>query len=487
MKPILLASEMAKTDNLTIEKHNLPSLILMERAALSICEEIKSRFVNTNTISVICGSGNNGADGVALARMLHLNNYKVNYIIIGNSNKYSKQLVEQLKTAKSYGIKPCDTLDKLPKADIIVDALFGIGLSRDVTGDYEEAISYINSSVSYIIACDIPSGICSDNGKMLGTAVKANLTMTMAYLKKGLLLGDAPNYCGEIKVCDVGIYLEEADAQISSKLITDEDLNQIPKRPKTANKGTCGKVLVIAGSSDIYGACYFSAKAASRAGSGLVSIYTHPNNRTTIQDKLPEAMCNCYETFDQDELDKLMQWADAIILGPGISTSELAEKIVCYVVSNSKVPIVIDADGINNISKNLSILDNTTAQVILTPHLKEMSRLTKLDVTTINYDMESTATTFAKAHNCTVVLKNHTSIVASPNKNTYYINSGNEALATAGSGDVLAGIIGSLLGQGLDVEKAASLGAFWHGKAGSLASLKTGINGLLASDIIDFI
>ena len=487
MKPILLASEMAKTDNLTIEKHNLPSLILMERAALSICEEIKLRFDNTHTISIICGIGNNGADGVALARMLYLNNYKVNYIIIGNSNKYSNQMIEQLTTAKSYGLIPCDSLGKLPESDVIVDAVFGIGLCREVSGDYEKAINYINSSDSYIIACDIPSGINADTGKVLGTGVKANLTMTMAYLKKGLLLGDAPNYCGEIKVCDVGIYLEEADALSTSKLITDDDIKQIPKRQKTANKGICGKVLVIAGSQEIYGACYFSAKAASRAGSGLVSIYTHPNNRTTIQAKLPEAMCNCYDKFNQDELDKHMQWADAIILGPGISTSELAEKIVCYVVANSKVPVVIDADGINIISKNLSILKNAAAQIIITPHLKEMSRLTKLDVTSINYDMENTASSFAKNYNCTVVLKNHTSIVATPNGDTYYINSGNEALATAGSGDVLAGIIGSLLGQGLEAEKAATLGAYSHGKAGSLASLKTGINGLLASDIIDYI
>lgn len=493
MEKVLSAAEMKVCDTRTIEEFGVPSLVLMERAALSVCNILFEKYPNANKIGIFCGPGNNGGDGVAIGRILHNMGYTGTVVVIGNSEKFSEQLKQEISIAVNYktDIRVMENVqiddncydELLEDADVIVDAMFGIGLTRGLSGIFEQMARFINNSGKPVIAVDIPSGFDTDSGKLLGdVGVKADTTVTFAYLKKGLLLGDCKAAAGEIQVADVGIYGADENAAV---LLDDSILEAVPDRAVTANKGTCGKVLVIAGNENIYGACFLAGNAALTTGSGLVKVYTHRNNIQSIQQNLPEAMYLGYDDFDETELLEQIKWADTILIGPGIGTSEIAVNIVNTVLTHGQVPVVIDADGINIVAKNLPLLDELTRRVpvILTPHLKEMERLCKVPVSEINYTMEKVAKDFAIDHNCIVVLKNHTTVIANVNT-IYYCNSGNEGLATAGSGDVLAGIISSLLGQGLSALNAAAAGTYTHGRAGAIATKTTGIKGLLARDII---
>ena len=494
MKPILSAAQMKEWDSKTIEQMGMPSLVLMERAALAVCNRIRHSYSDKLNFGIFAGPGNNGGDGIAIARILHTKGYSVKAIVLGDSKKFSPQLRQELEIAGNYGVEiiyPWNIDDVSTKefsrlfadCDMLIDSLFGIGLTRGLEGDYAVAAEYINQSGKPVVAVDIPSGYDTDSGKLLGAVgVRADITVTFAYMKKGLVLGDCKVAAGSIYVADVGIYCKDISV---AQLLDDEILSSIPKREPTANKGTCGKVLVIAGSKSIYGACYLAANAALVTGSGLVKIYTHQNNIESIQQNLPETMYKGYTSFNDVEVMEQIAWADAIVIGPGLGTSDVSAQIIKTVCEHAKVPVVVDADGVNLLAKDLKLLDELTGRVpvILTPHLKEMERLCNTPVNEINYDIENVAKEFAAKHNCVVVLKNHTTVIATVNT-IFYCNSGNEGLATPGSGDVLAGIIGALLGQRMTAEDAATAGTFIHGSAGTIATEETGIKGLLARDII---
>ena len=485
---------MKEWDSKTIEQMGVPSMVLMERAALAVCNRISHSYSDKMNVGIFAGPGNNGGDGIAIARILHTKGYAVKAVVLGDSKKFTPQLRQELEIAGNYGVDiiyPWNIDDISVKefsrlfadCDLLIDSMFGIGLTRGLEGDYAIAAEYINQSGKTVMAVDIPSGYDTDSGKLLGAVgVNADATVTFAYMKKGLVLGDCKTAAGKIYVADVGIYCKDKNA---AYLIDDEILAVIPKRKATANKGTCGKVLVIAGSESIYGACYLAANAALVAGSGLVKIYTHQNNIESIQQALPETMYKGYTAFDEAEVLEQIGWADSIVIGPGLGTSDVSERILRTVCEQAKIPVIVDADGLNLLAKDLKQLDELSGRVpvILTPHLKEMERLCNTSVNEINYNMEKVARDFAEEHNCVVVLKNHTTLIATVNT-IFYCNSGNEGLATPGSGDVLAGIIGALLGQNLPAEVAASAGAYIHGKAGTIATNTTGIKGLLARDII---
>ena len=493
MKEILSASQMQACDNKTIKEHGIPSLVLMERAALAVVQTIEKEYPDAKSFAVICGPGNNGGDGVAIARLLKLKNKIVNCVVLGNPEKYSKELKQEINIAKSYGMTIDNQLDKnaISQADLTIDAMFGIGLTRGLAGDFEKAAVIINQSAKEVLAVDIPSGYDADCGKLLGnTGVKADMTVTFAYLKKGLILGDCKAAAGRVKVADVGIYLDETDTK--AKIVDEDILKLISPRPTNANKGSCGKLLIIAGSESIYGACYLAAKAALVTGTGLVKIYTHKNNIHAIQENLPEAMYTGYDSYNAKELSDEMAWADIVLIGPGLGTGEISSKLLEQVLEEIKVPLVIDADGLNLIGKdNLKAKFKAAADrtpIIITPHLKEMERLSGTLVKEINYDMEQVAKTFAGENGCIVVLKNFTTVIAT-SANCYFVTSGNEGLATPGAGDVLAGIIASFIGQKIcsDSVLATCAGVFVHGFAGTKATDEFGTRGVLASHIIDYL
>jgi len=486
MKSIVTAKEMKSFDEATINKHKVPAMVLMERAAMAVVDIATANYPEANRIYVLAGPGNNGGDGVAIARLLHIKGYDVKAIVIGNPDKFSSQLKEQIEIASSYNVPLVFGFDskEADGADLYIDAMFGIGLTRGIEGEFATAATFLNESGKPVVAVDIPSGFDTDCGRILGdVAVKCDYTVTFAFLKKGLVLGDCKKSIGKIYVADVGIY---GETDYNAKLLEEDVLSIIPERPLTANKGTCGKVLVIAGSESIYGACYLSAKAALVAGSGLVKIYTHVNNINSIQQALPEAMYLGYDKFDKEELLQQMAWADVILIGPGLGQSEVSEDILKTVLENTKVTTVIDADGVNLAAKHLDKLQQAAAKasIILTPHLKEMERLSGVKVADINYNMEEVAKEFSKKNKCTLILKNFTTVISDGDK-IFYCISGNQALATPGSGDVLAGIVSSLAGQGLSAVNSATAGAYLHGKAGVNASKARDIKSVLASDIIE--
>lgn len=497
---------MALTDKHTIENIGIPSLVLMERAALKCVEKVESiiqshEILNIDSpIEVLCGPGNNGGDGIAIARMLHLKGFNARYLVLGNEEKYSEQLTEEIKIASNYGVNRVCSLSDLIKGSsskqseqensskLLIDAIFGIGLSRNISGEYKDAIEYMNKSNAVVLSVDIPSGYNSDTGEVMGIGVRADHTITFAYAKKGLLLSDCYINKGDLTIADVGIYTPIANDDYFADMcyiLENSDISQyIPATKTSDNKGSRGKVLVIAGSENIYGACYLSAKAALSCGTGLVKIYTHKNNISSIQTSLPEAMYDYYTNFDDKKIAKLLADAKCILIGPGLGTSESALKTLKYVLSSANVPIVIDADGINLLANNARLLTCAKSPIVLTPHLKEMSRLVNASVKDISTNMEQYATEFCNQYNVSMILKNFTSFILTP-YGKFINTTGNEGMATAGSGDVLAGILASLLGQGISMDLAPALASYIHGKAGEKASVEKGKRQMIASDIID--
>ncbi|WP_312095888.1 NAD(P)H-hydrate dehydratase [Niallia sp.] len=487
MEYLLNSEEMKRCDATTIQKIGMPSMVLMERAALSVVEELAS--FDLKRVLVVCGSGNNGADGYAVARLLHLQNIKVDVLFVGNEQKRTSENEQQKKIAEYYGVKSVSDIG-INQYTTIVDALFGIGLSRPISGKYLEVIEQVNQAEAEILSVDIPSGISADNGKVMGNAIKATKTVTFAFQKLGLVLYPGAAYAGSVKIKDIGITEVGFEGEVPKVYTyTDKDLKKIPKRHSYSNKGTYGKILVIAGSKNMSGAAYFSAKAAYRMGAGLVRIVTPEENRQILQTLLPESIVTTYHSsqLEEDWLMDAINWASAIVIGPGMGITEEAHYLVSKVLSISKVPLVIDADAITIIAREPALLQNHKQNIIMTPHLGEMARLTDKAIPEITEDIIGVAERFAEEKKIVCVLKDARTIVTEGADNTYVNTSGNNGMATGGTGDVLTGVIVGLLAQGLSEIEAARLGVYIHGLAGDAAASKKGPYGMLADDVCDAI
>lgn len=486
MENIVKGTDMKKIDSYTINEIGIPSLVLMERAAKSVADLIdknERKQKNNITIQVIAGIGNNGADGVAIGRMLYLLGYNICIFVMGDKEKATEEFKTQLGIVEKIGVP---VVSSVIDADVVVDALFGIGLSRDITGTYEQLISEINKMKNIIYAVDIPSGINGDTGEVMGCAIKANYTVTFGCHKIGTVLYPGADYCGQVEVSDIGYPIQSYnEASEILEYAGMDDLKMIPKRANYSNKGTFGKILIVAGSRDISGAAVLCAKAAFRAGAGLVRIFTHENNRDIIAKLIPEAMINTYNTekFDKKAFEACLNWCDVVAVGPGIGIGTIQQMIVEQVIE-SKIPAVIDADGINNIAADERVKKNFHKKLILTPHLGEMSRLINKPVKEIAENLIYYAKELNYRYGANVVLKDARTVIATGGQ--IYINlSGNNGMATAGSGDALTGIISALIGIGCDFEKAAVMGPYVHGLAGDIAAYKVSKTGLMATDIIE--
>lgn len=495
MEYCLDSLSMKQCDKFTIEKIGIPSMVLMERAALATAKEIVAQTSVEHIQAVIfAGTGNNGGDGIAIGRILHQWGADVVLALVGDSNKCSTDMRQQLAIAQELHI-PMVSHNNLPTKEYntIVDAVFGIGLSREVTGEFASAIAQINQLAhdGTVYAVDIPSGIHADTGECLGVAVKAQVTVTFQYGKAGLYLQEGRECSGVVKVKDIGIIKEPEFAQVKVPYITyhKEDLSRLPKRSSLGHKGSFGRVCVYAGSYEMAGAAYFAADAAYRSGCGMVELITHERNRTVLMEKLPEAVFTCYS--QEEQISDTSSWkqavsrAQAIIIGPGLGTSRKAEEILSYVLENARVPCVIDADGINLLAHHKEWLRECKAACILTPHIKELARFSGNSVDEVKKNYGVIAEQEAKKNGCIIVAKSHRTIVAAPDSTTKYLNlSGCDGMATAGSGDVLAGIIGGLLAQGMKPFEAASMGVYIHGLAGEAAAEQYSNYSMKASDII---
>ena len=493
MNYIIDGRTMKAVDHYTIETIGIPSLVLMERAALQVVETVKKEKIDITRSLIVCGSGNNGGDGIAVGRLLLEKGAKVTVVLAGNPDHCTEEAKEQIRIFQAIG----GTVEReIPQESYtaVFDALFGIGLSRKVEGRYAGILERMNEMEAAKVAVDIPSGIDSSTGEVLGTAFQADLTVTFAYLKTGMALFPGALYAGNVQVRDIGIYLRggvEGPRYLSYER---EDIKTLcPKRGADAHKGTYGRVLMITGSEGMAGAAILSASAAYRMGSGLVRILTPRCNQAVLQAKLPEVIVTPYKEEISRQMETLLDWADVICAGCGLGmderTKEVLETLLIYLENHEK-PCVLDADALNNIAgmeqkKREMLLSGAGSRLIFTPHVKEFARLLGKTTEETKKSRMGLAQQYAKTYNIILAAKDARTVVAGKGKIPYLNLSGNSAMAKAGSGDVLAGMITGCLALGMERFEAAAFGVFVHGLCGDEARDRYGAHSVLATDLIE--
>lgn len=496
MDYLLTASQMQRFDQNTIVNIGIPSAVLMERAALAVVEEIKLRFSTEKRILVVAGKGNNGGDGLAIARLLLLLGYHVDTYLAGD---LGKEGTAENTRQKSILLKYSGVLVREPEYhayDVIIDALFGIGLSREVSAPYDDIVTKMNESGAYIVAVDLPSGIHTDSGAVMGCAVKANLTVTFGYYKKGHFLFPGSLYCGELVKKDVGIYHDTSLLEENYCFtISDSSSKLLPNRVPDGNKGTFGKLLIVAGSKETAGAAVLAAKAAFAMGVGMVKLFIHKEQKDVILYHLPECMVETYT--EETELDELKErlnqaiaWSNGILVGPGIGLSPLSKTMVKTCLGQKDKTIVLDADALNILSQNREelypVVQSHNGKLIMTPHLGEFARLVNQPMSQVKMQKEGLCRSFAKEMSCTLVCKDARTYVVDRNQKALYINtSGNDGMATAGSGDVLSGVIAVLMLQEASAFDAAVHAVCLHGFAGDVCANEIGKRSTKASDLVE--
>ncbi len=487
MEYLLTAKEMQYYDRTTIDAIGIPASVLMERAALGVCEEILKFHKETGkkscSVLILCGCGNNGADGLALARLLS-GHMKVEAVTAGDPEKDTELWKMQAEILTHYPVKT-GSKPLADEYDILVDALFGVGLSREIGGDYADLIRWFNERNGFKIAVDVPSGINSDSGKVMGCAAKCDLTVSFAFGKRGLYFYPGCQFAGKVVVKDIGIGENAFGTQMPGMFRYCNELTALlPERAADGNKGTFGKVLIAAGSKNMAGAAVLAAEACYRTGAGMVKVLTPDCNREILQRSVPEALL-CTDAGGQPD-----HWPDVLAAGPGLGTDSWGYEILRSFLENSSLPLVIDADGLNLLALHRELMDLLASQcrdgrkVILTPHVGEIARLCGCTVDAVKEYPVDTAIGLAQKLNCVIVNKDARTLTCQADKPVCLNTTGNSGMAVAGSGDVLTGIIAGLLAQGAAPFSAASVGVYLHGHAGDAAAKAFGERSMTASDII---
>ncbi|MGN0396202.1 MAG: NAD(P)H-hydrate dehydratase [Coprococcus sp.] len=490
MRYLASAAEMQEIDRRTINDIGIPAMVLMERAACGVTERIVEHAGNSGSSLIVVEGGNNGGDGLAVARMLHEKGYDVDIYFIDAINRCSDSFLLQMDIIKKLGL---NVYDHIPKQtyDVIVDGIFGVGLSRDVSGLHKEVIEILNQMTGLKAAIDVPSGIDSTTGAILGTAFRADITVTFGLMKSGLIFYPGHEYCGTIYTADIG-FPQKVIEDVKPKYFTFDKKDaslRIPKRRNDSNKGTYGKVAVIAGNKDISGALTLAAKAAYKTGCGLVKVYTHESNRNIIGITVPEAVVMTYNDSASAMLcvEDAMSYGDTLLIGPGIGTEGIAVLMLIKILTEYKKLLIIDADGINILAEHMELLEDKKASIILTPHMKEMERMNHVSINDMKKNMPLYCEELAEKYNVTCVLKDARTCVSDGSGHVYVNTSGNNGMSTGGSGDVLAGIIAALCCMGKNAVDMARLGVYIHGLAGDYARMKKGSYGMTSGDIAESI
>lgn len=468
---IVTSEQMKLNETLAMDKYAIPSLILMEQAGTSIAQVIRSHYKTNHKILIVCGKGNNGGDGFVVARLLHYAGYMVHVQCLWSSEDFAKDALVNYEMVAKLGLI-IDMTVNYADYDVIVDAVFGTGLTSNLRDLPLSVIQKINACSAEVIAIDIPSGISGTSGHVMGEGIQATHTVVLDHPKWGNLLYPGACYNGQLHVVKIGI--PESCFKETAYWMTDELMKKFFLQSKdNIHKGHMGKVMMYAGSEEMAGAAMLSSYAAMRTGTGLLKLYVPKSINGSIKSFVPEVMT----VFDYKKED--LNWADVVAIGPGLG---LQKDLIKNIMEGLSCPIVIDADGLNVISEHIEWLDGIK-DCIITPHLGEMSKLTGLSVDVIEKDMVGIALEYAKLWQCVIVLKSARTVIATPQGHVYLNTFGNAGMATAGSGDVLTGIIASFLGQGCSCEHAAVLGVHVHAKAGDLAKERFGIKSLIARDI----
>ena len=546
MKTLATAAQMKELDRIAIEERGIPSLDLMERAAQAVAEEVgillhrKNRGVlgrgasglilsvrdtpptaeeqkeiqrikavvesknddSAPRAAIFCGPGNNGGDGIAAARLLKGMGCSVRAFLVGDRAKMTpdaRAMEEKLQIAGGT-LEPFDPEDRLQMAwlttcDVVVDALFGVGLNRPLTGASLAAVQWMNRFCGPhrpVVACDIPSGVHTDTGEILGEAVHAHMTVTFTCPKPGLYLGEGGPCAGEVRVADIGIPFDLTSTMIWRKPQRAEAMDGVrcvlPRRPRTAHKGDFGRVFILAGSEGYTGAPVLAARAALRTGAGLVFLGVpreiYPIAAVKCDEAMPFPLPEKYDMI----LEKA-QGCDVALIGPGLGREPRTEELVRALLADLTIPVVLDADGINALEGHIDVLDKRAAPTILTPHEGEFHRLTGCDLPV--RDRLTAARDFARAHRCTLILKGHGTVTAAPDGRAWICGAGNPGMAKGGSGDVLAGMIAALLGQKHlngprgDRSELAAWGVYYHALAGDRCAQELGEYAMTPSDMIE--
>lgn len=506
MTKIITAAQMQELDRRTISEAHIPATTLMERAGLGVVTCLEQRFgpLRGKTVTVVCGKGNNGGDGYVAARLLRRHHAKVRVVAMAPVSELSrdaatmyKQFVRGAGKSSVYlYTSKAQTQILLQESDILVDALLGTGLSSTVTGRYAEAIDSINQTGRPVVAVDLPSGLHADTGAILGRAIRASLTVTFGLPKLGLYQNCGIDLAGEVAIVDIGIPPAYIDAIMSrTSLITEQAVRTyLPGRQPSSHKGTFGHAGIIAGSVGKTGAAAMAARAALRVGAGLVTVAIPASVNDILEAKLLEAMTapmpeTKARTIARTALDRLIAFMaarTAIAIGPGLSTHPETVELVQALTKQLDRPAVLDADALNALTGRTALLASCKTPPIITPHPGEMARL-EADATsqTVNSDRIGTASRFARERGLFVVLKGARTVVARPDGAVAICPTGNPGMATAGTGDVLTGMMVGLLAQGLPSWEAACAATYLHGAAGDLAAAKRGQPGLIAGDVIE--
>ncbi len=490
---LAMSKTMREADRFAIEKLGIPSTLLMRKAAKALADSALC-FLKDSVCpraAVFCGSGNNGGDGIGAAAELIRQGVLVRVFLVSPREKMTEDSLEMERRLIEMGgglevfSRLTDIGEYCASCGVIIDAMFGTGLSSPLKGDASSAARLINSLDVPVVAADIASGVAADTGLVPGIAVRADITVTFGQAKPGHFVEPGCVYTGQLKVADIGTEVTDRDGIFSVGL---EDI-KLPERDRLSHKGTFGRVLIIGGSVGYTGAPVLSARAAQRAGAGLVFVGVPEKIYPIAAKKLDEPMpfplpCDKdgkLQLSALDEIKKKLGGISALLLGPGLGRSEDLKELVCGLIKDSGVPAVIDADGLNALAENINILDGQVKKpLVLTPHEGEFARLGG----DLSEGRLFAARGFAKKHGCVLVLKGHRTISAFPDGEVYINTTGNPGMAKGGSGDVLAGIIVALLAQGLKTKEAVKAAVYIHSAAGDMLAGKLSEYSLLPSDII---
>lgn len=485
---LVTRTQMNAIDAAASTTYKIPSILLMEHAAHEVFLKLQEKRDTKTRFVCVCGSGNNGGDGFALARLLHLKGYVCHLHFVGKEERLTKDAKTNYDACKALEI-PFVEESAYENYDVIIDCIFGTGLCRTIEGKYKEIIETINASNKYIISMDIPSGVDSDNAAILGVAIKADETYTMQSGKIGHYVCPGRNYAGKVSVLDIfipSILVDKCESQVY--LIEKEEMkNYLPKRAVQSNKGSYGKVLCIGGSAGMSGAITMAAKSALASGCGLLTLAIPKSIQNLVMGNVLESMSFLLEEKDghiakeaSSLLEEKIAGFTCALIGCGIGRSEDI-KVILKTLLDSNTPLIIDADALHALKDRMQNRKNT----ILTPHLKEFANLMQVDVKEIVDHTLMYVDTFCKQYpDVTLVLKSETTIIAQ-NELRYINTYGNNGLATGGSGDVLAGLISGLYAQNKDAFKAAVLGVFLHAYSADLLLKKKSVYSIVPTDIIE--
>ncbi len=513
---VLSSEQMQRLDRFTIEEIGIPSLILMENAGHAVAATVRALVLEQDErepvdVVVFCGPGNNGGDGFVVARDLLAAGMQPQVVVVGKEVKkltgdIRKQVEVWQQLQQSITVvrhaKDLALLEQgIGDAEVIVvDALFGTGLDRPLEGVFATVVEWINANAAFIISVDLPSGLHSDDGRLLGTAVKADHTVTLAYPKWGLFVGHGPEQCGTLEVVDIGIPAI-ALQQLSDPTVELTEPQSVaaamPPRSLQSHKGDHGHVLLLAGSPAKSGAAILAARAAMRSGAGLVTLATPASAHAIIKPALTEVMSLplSEEGSDSgmlaaeawDAIETALPGKQVIALGPGLIPSATLTQLILQIVQTVDLPVILDADGLNAIVAHSKALKQARAKLILTPHPGEMARLINSSAKEVQQHRLKVAQQFAREHDLYLVLKGFRSLIAFPDGRLMINPTGNPAMASAGVGDVLTGMLAAYIAQSGDVERALPAALFNHGRLGDQLAEEKGERGLIASDLIDAI